>query len=141
LTSLETSDADATTSDPAATELAAVRPPEERGHTDIADRVVEKIAARAASEVEGSTGVPSSRLRFWDSSHEQSARARVDKEGVDLALEFGIRYPLPVATTARKIRRAVIARVEELSGRKVRSVSVRIPALSTIGDVAPDQVT
>jgi uncharacterized alkaline shock family protein YloU len=103
----------------------------ELGVTTVAPRVCEKIAARAAAEVDGvevvATGL--SRLAPWSSSASAGATAEVSGHAVSVDLTVDVRYPLPVATTARRVRERVTARLGELAGLGVRGVTVTVTGL------------
>lgn len=107
----------------------------ERGHTIITPRVVEKIAGRAASEVDGVGGVQSSGLgRFTDlfsggDKRETQAHAEVDQASTAVDLVVSVRYPEPVGAVANRVRQHVIERLQELTGLRVGEVNVTIPEL------------
>ncbi len=107
----------------------------ERGHTIITPQVVEKIAGRAASEVDGVGGVQSSGLgRFADlfsgaEKRETQAHAEVDRASTVVDLVVSVRYPEPVGAVANRVRQHVIERLHELTGLRVGEVNVTIPEL------------
>ncbi|MDQ3752993.1 MAG: Asp23/Gls24 family envelope stress response protein [Actinomycetota bacterium] len=107
----------------------------ERGHTIITPRVVEKIAGRAASEVDGVGGVQSSGLgRFTDlfsgpEKRETQAHAEVDRASTAVDLVVSVRYPEPVGAVANRVREHVVRRLHELTGLQVGEVNVTIPEL------------
>ena len=111
----------------------------ERGHTIITPRVVEKIAGRAASEVDGVGGVQSSGLgRFTDlfsgsEKRETQAHAEVHRASTVVDLVVSVRYPEPVGAVANHVREHVVSRLHELTGLQVGEVNVSIPEL-----VVPD---
>lgn len=113
------------------------------GVTTVAPRVCEKIASRAAAEVDGvelvATGL--SRLVPWSSSS-PSAGATADVRGhsVSVDLTVDVRYPLPVATTARLVRERVTARLGELAGLAVRDVTVTVAGLPAQCGARPRRV-
>ncbi|MET9431469.1 hypothetical protein [Streptomyces sp. NPDC003036] len=97
----------------------------ERGATVIADRVVAKIAARAAREAlddapEG--GVPEGGRPPHASVvvHRDSARIRI-------SLELG--YPSDLGAQCGAVRRHVTRRVEALAGMSVPEVAVQVERL------------
>ena len=107
----------------------------ERGHTIISPKVVEKIAGRAASEVDGVGGVHASGLgRFADllsasDKRETQAHAEVDRASTAVDLVVSVRYPEPVGVVATRVRQHVIERLHELTGLEVGEVNVSIPEL------------
>lgn len=109
---------------------------ENRGRTVIAERVVERIAARAATEAGAVVGPgaglpglrgPAERPRVTVSIRGRLAAVRV---------ALGITYPAPVRATTRAVRDGVRARVGELTGIDVRQVDIavaRLPAAAAEG--------
>ena len=99
-----------------------------RGLLVIAPRVIERIAARAASDVEGvaprGAAVPS-----------KGVQADADLEGptATLALRLGVAYPRPVGRVAAEVRGRVANRVEELTGMTVGAVRITVDELPAPG--------
>jgi len=122
---------DEATEDPPSSDLLIT----ERGHTIITPRVVEKIAGRAASEVDGVGGVQSSGLgRFADlfsggDKREAEAHAEVDRASTAVDLVVSVRYPEPVGAVANRVRQHVVERIHELTGLRVGEVNITIPEL------------
>ena len=110
-------------------------PSTDRGETIIAPRVLEKIAGRAASEVDGvaaqggSTGV--GRLLPWSAGHDSPATAQGDQTGDPLRVDLSVSilYPRPVATVTNAVRAQVIRRLAELCGMAATRVDISVPAL------------
>lgn len=107
-----------------------------RGETIIAPRVVEKIATRAASEVDGVGGVVEtglSRLLPWTVGEAAPARAaaEVHTDTVTVDLTVSVLYPEPVATVTNEVRARVIRRLSELCGLRATEVNIAVPALVT----------
>ncbi len=106
----------------------------DRGETIIAPAVVEKIATRAASEVDGVGGVVEtglSRLLPWSIGETSSARAsaevRTDTVSVDLTVN--VLYPQPVAHVTNQVRGHVTQRLAELCGLRATEVNIAVPGL------------
>ncbi|MEU4169523.1 Asp23/Gls24 family envelope stress response protein [Streptomyces sp. NPDC026665] len=108
-------------------------PPPERGATRIADRVVAKIASRAAREALPplpADAVPphatvvvrrqASGSGGTDGTPTHSARVRV-------SLELG--YPADIGAQCGEVRRHVAERVEALAGMEVPEVAVQVERL------------
>lgn len=108
-------------------------PPPERGATRIADRVVAKIASRAAREAlppPPADAVPphatvvvrrqASGSGGTDGTPTHSARVR-------LSLELG--YPADIGAQCGEVRRHVAERVEALAGMEVPEVAVHVERL------------
>lgn len=104
-----------------------------RGETTIAPLVVEKVATRAAAEVEGVGGVVHTglgRLLPWVSDPPQAqASADLDRETVALDLSFNVRYPEPVGRVTSNVRNHVIERLRDLTGLTVTEVNITVEEL------------
>ena len=105
-----------------------------RGETIIGPTVVEKIASRAASEVDGVGGVVQtglSRLLPWTVGGEAPARAsaEVNVDTVTVDLTVNVLYPHPVAAVTNQVRTQVIRRLSELCGLRATEVNIAVPAL------------
>lgn len=115
------------------TSPAALRPPETRGRTEIVDRVLERIAARAVTEVDQAggaarrlLGVPLGR----DTEHTAPrATAHVDGQLATLQVSMSVVYPAPIRQVTRRVRDQIITRVSELTGLEVRQVDIEIARL------------
>jgi uncharacterized alkaline shock family protein YloU len=100
-------------------------PARRRGVTDIADRVVAKIAGRAAGEVDGVQHVAGRGLgRLFRPSSDPAADARLKGGAATVEVTVGVVYPRPVWDTAAEVRRHVTRRLAELAG--VEDVKVRV---------------
>lgn len=107
-----------------------------RGETIIGPAVVEKIATRAASEVDGVGGVLQtglSRLLPWSVGDDAPARAsaEVGTDTVTVDLTVNVLYPQPVAGVTNEVRSQVIRRLSELCGLRATEVNIAVPALVT----------
>jgi uncharacterized alkaline shock family protein YloU len=96
-------------------------PAERRGRTDISERVVSRVASRAAGEV------PRVRAVHDRVGHSPDVRleGRVATIGLDLALE----YPASIKEVAAEVRRHVVRRVNELTGLAVAQVNIGVSEL------------
>jgi uncharacterized alkaline shock family protein YloU len=114
---------------PAGAELA---PPGQRGSTDIADRVVEKIAAYAAAEVDDAHG-PARRMLGLKMPGATAPKVTVliDGQLATVRLALSVRYPAPIRQVTRRVREHVTERVGKLTGLDVRHVDIEVPALIT----------
>lgn len=103
-----------------------------RGVTVVAPVVFERIAARAAAEVDGVEGTVSSGLaRFlpWTDDAPVEAEVSLNAQGQDsvaLDLTLNVAYPRPVAQVAERVRDHVIERIGALTGRPVRRVDITV---------------
>jgi uncharacterized alkaline shock family protein YloU len=119
----------------------------ERGVTTIAPVVAEKIAARAASEVDGVAGLLRPALRGllpWTHSATPSgpasADATIDDGSVTVHLTVNVRYPRPVGAVAAQVRDRVTSRLGELCGLHVERVDIFVPELVAETHVARRRV-
>ncbi|MGC5346669.1 hypothetical protein ACPXCE_13595 [Streptomyces sp. DT24] len=92
----------------------------QRGQTRIADRVVAKIAARAAREAVDEPPEDGALPRATVTVHRDSARIRI---GLDLG------YPSDIGRQCGAVRRRVAERVKALAGMDVPEVAVRVERL------------
>src|ERR1022692_2091574 len=115
----------------------------ELGMISINDRVVEKMAARAAIEIPDA-GAAASRFlgRSMAGASALGARqtsltalpktsADVDGSLVILDLSISVRWPASVPEVASAVRERVRSRVSELTGLTVTEVSISVTALVT----------
>lgn len=107
--------------------LAGLAPPAgQRGRTELADRVVHKIAARAAGEVPGVLGGHADPGR---QSHAPRASGQVRDGQASLRLTFGCDYPAHVVEITRQVRERVAGRLAELAGVQVAGLHIVVDVL------------
>jgi uncharacterized alkaline shock family protein YloU len=123
----------------------------EQGRIEVSSRVVEKIAARAALEVDDAGGsgarvlgrsLPGAGivgLRAAGLDQLPAASAEVDGQLAFVDLELSVRWPAPALKVAESVRRRVIDRLETLVGLQVREVNIEITKL--VGRPAPGRVS
>ncbi len=111
----------------------AGRPPEERGTTRIADRVLERIAGRALTEVEHAGGVARRvlgvPLAADDPTMAPRVEAHVDGHLAQMRMTVSVLYPQPVRQVVGRIREHVMHRVGDLTGLDVRQVDIEVAGL------------
>lgn len=109
--------------------------PETRGRTSIADRVVERIAARAVAEVDLATGLRRRIPRPWPGRSAAANLNRLHAEVVDglvtVRVSVSVRWPAPVRQVTRQVRARVTERVQTLTGMQVGWVDIDVPTLTT----------
>ena len=113
--------------------------PGRRGSLTIADRVVEKVAAQAVTEVDLATGAPRTvlgrtllgRAPEPDPDRPARAQAHVDGRLVTVAVTLAVQWPAPVRQVAEQVRRHLTSRIGELTGLQVAQVDVDVPTLVT----------
>ncbi|WP_436760115.1 Asp23/Gls24 family envelope stress response protein [Streptosporangium sp. V21-05] len=112
-------------------------PAEQRGRTDISDRVVSRIAARAAGEV--------ARVREVGErgplSFRGGTRATLDGELTTLRLDVTVEYPAPIREVAEEVRHHVARRVMALTGKDVGYIDVLVTNVTPAHDDHGDRGT
>lgn len=103
--------------------------PATRGTTTLADRVVEKIAARAATEVTHCVGLPRTIAGIATGGTAVQASANRDGSVTGLSLKIGLEYPAPVVTTTRRVRGHVSDVVHRLCDLTVDHVDIQVAAM------------
>lgn len=114
---------------PPTSPLPARIPPAERGATHIADRVVTKIAARAAREALAAQpgGTPRGSGPGGAAAPHAAVTVHHDIARVRVSLELD--YPSDLAASCAAVRRQVVRRVEECAGMAVPEVDIDIEHL------------
>ncbi|MFC4586783.1 Asp23/Gls24 family envelope stress response protein [Sphaerisporangium corydalis] len=103
-----------------------------RGHTGISDRVLERIATRAVTEVDhvgGSSprllGVPLGR----DTTGGPRVSAHVDGDLAIVRVTLSVDYPAPIRQVVDRVREHVMTRVREMTGLDARQVDIDVARL------------
>jgi uncharacterized alkaline shock family protein YloU len=103
------------------------------GRTTVDDVVVEKIATRAAGEVDHVGGAANRVLGvpIGADSADRSPKvsARVDGSIVTLDVRLSVTYPAPVGKVTREVREHVTERLATLTGLTARQVDITVAAL------------
>ena len=106
-----------------------------RGRLVVADRVVEKIASQAATEVDRATGAPRRVLGLSLGSALGSAEdrpqvsARVDWPVATVSVVMSVAWPAPVLEVTEQVRRHVEEQLATLAGVRTAGVDIRVTAL------------
>ncbi len=115
----------------------------ELGRIDVSNRVVEKIAARAAGEVPDAGGpsarvlgrqVPGAgRMGIGAAGLDRLPNVSAEVEGSQVFLDVGlsVRWPAPVGQVTDRVRQQLRSRLTELVGLEVREINVEIVDLVT----------
>lgn len=107
--------------------------PRRRGRLVLPERVIEKIAGQAASEVAEAAGRSGGVLGIGAAA-DSSARPRVEVDlsavSADLSIKVGIAYPGSIRAATQQLRDHVTRRVEELTGVDVRRVDIDVTFLT-----------
>jgi uncharacterized alkaline shock family protein YloU len=88
----------------------------ELGRTTVAPRVVKKIVARAANEVDGVGDGP-------------KVTANIDGESATVDIRLSVPYPASVARTTEAVRAHLIQRTGELTGLAVSRLDIIVDGL------------
>jgi uncharacterized alkaline shock family protein YloU len=132
-----TAAAPASTAELGPSDGSVLRQAELRGATTIAPRVVEKIARRAAKEEDGVLAPPSSRLApIFAGPSGPVVDAHVDGTSVWLEVRAGLRYPLPLVTSARRLQARLRTAVESLTHLQVMTVEVRLAPMADVDQLS-----
>lgn len=102
-------------------------PAERRGEIHIPDRVLARIAERAAREVEGVVEVSRPRRGPWGAA----TRATTAGGPASVRLNVSVAYPTPLRTFSDRLRRHVARRITEMTGITVDHVDVEVTSLVT----------
>jgi len=101
--------------------------PEELGCIHISEEVLASIAAGAAVEVEGISGLMNVAGK---KTAIKGVRIAVEDEGAVIDLYVMIRYGNPIPDVAEKIQSAVSSAVEAMTGFAVKAVNVHVGGVS-----------
>lgn len=106
----------------------------ERGVTVLAPRVVEKIAAQAAGEIEQVFGLPRRLAAHEGGPRQVRADAELDGQIAAVRLQIAAAFPGRLVPLTRQVREHVIARIQTLCGLRVDHVDITVAALRRDGD-------
>ncbi|WP_433090075.1 Asp23/Gls24 family envelope stress response protein [Dactylosporangium sp. CA-052675] len=107
------------------TQLRAVEQPP--GSITVAERVVAKLASRAALELPGAAAAP--RRVLGRATPKASARVEGDVAVIDL--ELSVRWPASVPRVTADVRRHVRERLTSLTGLTIAEVRIVVTDLAT----------
>ncbi|WP_131745298.1 Asp23/Gls24 family envelope stress response protein [Frankia sp. Cppng1_Ct_nod] len=104
-----------------------------RGTLVIANRVVEKIAAEAALDVESVGGLtsrrlPGGRVRAAGNGSRPRASARIGRGSTRISMSLSIRYPARIVDICDDVRAQVIRQVADLAGLRVTHIDIDVSA-------------
>lgn len=100
-------------------------PPAERGATSIAERVVAKVASRAAYET-----LSTAPERYEELTGERPAASVTVRSGsARIRLTVELAYPVDIGAVCGRLRREVAVRVRELTGLSVPEIVVQVERL------------
>jgi uncharacterized alkaline shock family protein YloU len=103
-----------------------------RGRLEIADWVIERIAAQAAAEVDRATGTPRRMLgvSFGSPTDRPDVSARVDWPIAIVDVVMSVAWPAPVVTkVTEQVRARIVQQLVDLAGLRAAQVDIRVTAL------------
>lgn len=101
--------------------------PEELGCIHISEDVLASLAASAAVEVEGISGMMNLTAK---KSNAKGVRLTVEDDGAAVDLYVMIRYGYAIPEVAEKIQTAVSNAIESMTGFSVKAVNVHVGGVS-----------
>lgn len=109
--------------------------PGERGSLTIADRVVERVAGYAVTQVEGASAAPRRVLGVnvgeARPGSEASVQARVDGRTATVEATIAVEWPRPVTAVAQQLRTQVRAEVLRLTEVQVAHVDIDVVSFAS----------
>jgi uncharacterized alkaline shock family protein YloU len=114
---------------PAAAPPLTLPDPAERGSTRLADRVLARIASRAAAEALTALRAPAEGdegPRRWETPRASASQGR---RGVRIRLGLDLPYPADVAAISRAVHRDVTERLAQLTGADAPRITLVVERL------------
>ncbi len=107
---------------------------DERGTLTIDDRVVERLAGYAVSQVPGTAAAPRRVLgvAVGDGERDRDVQvdARIDGESAVLKTALAVRWPMSIAAVVKDVRASVSDEVKRMTGITVDHVDVEVVSMS-----------
>lgn len=102
-----------------------------RGRLEIADRVIERIAAEAAAEVDRATGAQRRVLgvSVGSQADRPDVSARVDGPVALVSVVMSVAWPAPVTEVTEQVRARIVQQLADLAGVRAAQVDIRVTAL------------
>ncbi|MBD5163029.1 MAG: Asp23/Gls24 family envelope stress response protein [Oscillibacter sp.] len=101
--------------------------PEELGSIHISEEVLASLAAGAAADVEGISGLMNVAAK---KSGTRGVRLVVDEDGAVIDVYILIRYGYAIPEVAGKIQSAISGAIESMTGFSVKAVNVHVGGVS-----------
>ena len=102
--------------------------PDELGTIHISEDVLGAIAASAAGEIEGVTGLMGT--SGGKKLGQKGVKISIDGECASVDVYLMVRYGQPIPEVAEKVQAAVSAAVEAMAGLSVQAVNVHVGGVS-----------
>ncbi|MGD0555214.1 MAG: Asp23/Gls24 family envelope stress response protein [Streptosporangiaceae bacterium] len=103
--------------------------PAERGRTVLAPQVVDKIAAQAATEIDGISGLQRRIAGRSVGSERVRAESDLDGQVVAVRLQLAVAFPAPLLELTRRVRQHVTGQIQTLCSLQVDHVDITVAAL------------
>jgi uncharacterized alkaline shock family protein YloU len=102
-----------------------------RGRLEIADRVIEQIAAQAAAEVDRATGTPRRVLgvSVGSPTDRPDVSARVDGPIAIVDVVMSVAWPAPVTKVTEQVRARIVQHLIDFAGVRAAQVDIQVTAL------------
>lgn len=114
---------------------------DERGTLTIDDRVVERLAGYAVSQVPGAAAAPRRVLGMavgdGEADRDAHVDARVDGRTAVLETTLAVRWPMSITTVVKDVRARVSDEVKKMTGITVDHVDVEVVSMSIATRTAP----
>lgn len=101
--------------------------PEKLGSIHISEEVLASIAAEAAQEVDGISGLMSLATKKMSA---KGVRVTSDENGAVVDLYVMIRYGVPIPEVAEKLQNAVDTAIRSMTGFEVNAVNIHVGGVS-----------
>lgn len=101
--------------------------PEELGSIHISEEVLASLAAGAAADVEGISGLMNVAAK---KSGTRGVRLVVDEDGAVIDVYILIRYGYAIPEVAGKIQSAISGAIESMTGFSIKAVNVHVGGVS-----------
>ena len=110
---------------------------QDRGSTSLSDRVVNKIAARAALEVDHVHGTTKGlAASVFAAEPAVGVSSAIDGHLAQLRLQVEVDYPVSLRAVTRQLRTHVSERVRQLCDITVTDVDIQVTALRSVAQPA-----
>lgn len=103
--------------------------PAERGRTVLAPQVVDKIAAQAATEIDGISGLQRRIAGRALGNAQVRAQSDLDGQVVAVRMQLAVEFPAPLLELTRQVRQHVTEQIQTLCSLRVDHIDITVAAL------------